>query len=37
MNMSDKEKAFVYGSIQKRIEKDQEEARKIRMKGGRRR
>lgn len=34
--MDDKEKAFVYASIQIRIETEREEARKIKAKGGRR-
>ncbi len=36
-NMSDKEKAFIYASIQVRIEQEKREAGKIKMKGGRRR
>jgi len=33
--MSDKEKAFIYASIQVRIETEKEEARRIKSKGGR--
>ena len=35
INMDDKERAFVYASIQLRIEAEQKEARKIKAKGGR--
>jgi len=34
--MNEREKAFIYASIQTRCEKEQEEARKIKAKGGRR-
>jgi hypothetical protein len=34
--MSQKEKAFIYASITVRVEKEKEEARKIKAKGGRR-
>jgi len=34
--MDDIEKAFIYASIQVRVEKEQEEARKIKRKGGKR-
>lgn len=33
--MTDKEKAFIYASIQIRVEKEQEESRKLKAKGGR--
>lgn len=35
-NMSNKEKAFIYASITVRVEKEKEEARKIKAKGGKR-
>ncbi len=34
--MSQKEKAFIYASITVRVEKEKEETRKIKAKGGRR-
>jgi len=33
--MNEKEKAFIYASIQVRVESEQEEMRKIKAKGGR--
>lgn len=36
-NMSEREKAFVYGSIQVRVEQEKKEAQKAKRKGGKRR
>jgi len=37
VNMSEREKAFVYGSIQARVEQEKKEAQKAKRKGGKRR